>query len=222
MKYKDIKGFEGLYQISNIGEVYSLINNIHLKQVKVGGYCKANLYKDGEHRMYSIHRLVAEAFLPNPNNLPEVNHKDENKTNNFVFINPDGSVNPEKSNLEWCTHEYNINYGTRNDRIRKAISGDNHYLSGKHHTQEQKEKISITLKGRPSPNKGKKVSENTKIRLSSSHKKKVKQYSKDGVFIKEWDGAVDAARELGIDASSITKCCKNNKQKTCGNYVWKY
>ena len=60
---------------------------------------------------------MAEAFIDNPSNLPYVNHKDEDKTNNFVFINDDGSVDLEKSNLEWCTPEYNSNYGTRNKRM---------------------------------------------------------------------------------------------------------
>ena len=72
------------------------------------GYKFVNLYK--EKHMYSVkvHRLVAEAFIPNPNNYPQVNHKDENKSNNNV------------ENLEWCTNEYNHNYGTRNERAAKS------------------------------------------------------------------------------------------------------
>ncbi len=62
---------------------------------------------------------MAEAFLPNPNNLPCVNHKDENPMNNYIHINPDGSVNPELSNLEWCSYEYNSNYGTSIQRTRE-------------------------------------------------------------------------------------------------------
>lgn len=74
----------------------------------------------GKQKLFYIHRLVAEAFIPNPDNLPCVNHKDEDKTNNFVFINPDGSVDNEKSNLEWCTASYNNTYGTRIDRIKQT------------------------------------------------------------------------------------------------------
>ena len=59
-----------------------------------------------------VHRLVAQAFIPNPNNLPQVNHKDENPLNNCVWVNEDGSINYDKSNLEWCTAKYNTNYGT--------------------------------------------------------------------------------------------------------------
>ena len=72
--------------------------------------------------MCYVHRLIAETFLENPENLPEVNHKDEDKTNNFVFLNEDGTVNKEKSNLEWKTHRGNCNHGTRNERVAKALS----------------------------------------------------------------------------------------------------
>lgn len=75
----------------------------------------------GHRKAFAVHRLVAMAFIPNPDNLPFINHKDEDKTNNSVFINPDGSVNEEKSNLEWCTQQYNCNYGTHNERMAKTL-----------------------------------------------------------------------------------------------------
>ena len=81
------------------------------------GYLRIPLSKSNERKKYSIHRLVAQAFIPNPNNLPQVNHKDENKTNNFVFLKKDDTVDLGKSNLEWCDGKYNKNYGTRNKRI---------------------------------------------------------------------------------------------------------
>ena len=74
----------------------------------MNGYYYVCLSKNGIVKNYFVHRLVAEVFLPNPDNLPCVNHKDEDKSNNNV------------DNLEWCTHEYNINYGTRNKRIGKS------------------------------------------------------------------------------------------------------
>lgn len=69
------------------------------------GYCLVTLSKNGTQKNFQVHRLVALHFLPNPNNLPQVNHKDENKLNNNV------------ENLEWCSHSYNVNFGTRNERI---------------------------------------------------------------------------------------------------------
>ena len=107
--WKNIKGYEGLYQISNKGRVKSLYNKNNKKEkiLKPGErneYLCVSLYKNNKKNVYSIHRLVAQAFLPNPDNLPVVNHKDENKLNNNV------------ENLEWCNYGYNINYGTRNER----------------------------------------------------------------------------------------------------------
>lgn len=105
----DIKGYEGLYQVSNLGNVRSLnwnktktMKNIGIK--RGDGYCFADLFKNGKRHRTFIHRLVASAFLPNPNSFPEVNHKDENPSNNHV------------ENLEWCSHHYNMVYGTTKDR----------------------------------------------------------------------------------------------------------
>ena len=113
--WKDIKGYEGLYQVSNTGKVRSL--NYHrmgvireLKLIKHHcGYLEIGLKKNGKRKIFKVHRLVAEAFIPNPDNLPQVNHKDECKTNNCV------------DNLEWCDVSYNCNYGTRNERMSRKL-----------------------------------------------------------------------------------------------------
>ena len=116
-EYKDIEGYEGLYQVSNIGNVKSLVNHKGkyreklLKQSKdCNGYLQVNLYKNKTSKRFLVHRLVANAFIENPNNYPCINHKDENKQNNSV------------KNIEWCSYKYNTNFGTRNERARKAIS----------------------------------------------------------------------------------------------------
>ena len=107
---KDIKGYEGLYAITPEGEVWSYKNEKFLKPyTNKGGYLCVNLCKDGKVKNYYVHRLAAEAYLPNPENLPQINHKDENKANNCL------------QNLEWCDAKYNINYGTHNDKIKKPI-----------------------------------------------------------------------------------------------------
>ena len=120
--FKDIEGYEGLYQVSNLGTVRSLLfkKTKSLKKRFSCGYLRVVLYKNGCSKSCLIHRLIAKAFLPNPNNLPFVNHKDECKTNNFVYVNSDGSVDLQKSNLEWCGVQYNCNYGTRNKRGSNA------------------------------------------------------------------------------------------------------
>lgn len=126
-EWRDTPGYEG-YQVSNEGDIKSLANDKSRKEkllktlVDGGGYLFVGLCKEGKVKYPRIHRLVAEAFIPNPHGYTEVNHKDENKINNTVWINDDGTVDLDKSNLEWCTHEYNINYGTRNQRVTEANS----------------------------------------------------------------------------------------------------
>ena len=120
--WRSIKGYEGLYEVSDLGRVRMLgrykkyrngslvrIDGKVLSQFRVRGYLKSKLRdKDGKAKMFYTHRLVANAFLPNPNNYPQVNHKDENKYNNNA------------RNLEWCTAKYNSNYGTGIERCSKA------------------------------------------------------------------------------------------------------
>ena len=138
--WKDIIGYEGLYQVSNFGRVKSLSRQVFVSNPHFIGYRKTKekilsnkpskikyvyviLNKNSEKFQVGIHRLVAQAFIPNPNNLPEVNHKDENPSNNFV------------DNLEWCSHSYNSNYGTINERKGNCLNGFKH-------TSETKKKIS--------------------------------------------------------------------------------
>ena len=110
--FKDIEEYEGLYQISNLGRVKSLKYGKEriLKPAKdKKGYLYVCLYKQGKMKIYRVHRLVAQAFIPNPNNLPQVNHKDEDKTNNA------------SSNLEFCDAKYNNNYGNHNKKMGEKI-----------------------------------------------------------------------------------------------------
>ena len=192
-EWKDIEGYEGLYQVSNLGRVRSLDKyvkgnggKLYFKKggtlkpgVDGGGYFYVVLSKDRVCKTMMVHRLVAEAFLPNPNNLPQVNHKDEDKKNNFVYVNDNGFVNAAKSNLEYCDYQYNNTYGTRLKRISESLKNNN------------------------------------------CASKAVLQLDKNGNFIKEWISAALVERELGINDSSISKCCKGER-KSAGNYVWKY
>lgn len=118
--WKDIEGYEGLYQCSNLGNIKSLerietTNGIVNKRTRGSrilkpiknhrGYILVRLSKNGIAKSYQVHRIIAKHFILNPDNLPQVNHKDEDKTNNCV------------DNLEWCTSAYNSNYGDRNKKI---------------------------------------------------------------------------------------------------------
>lgn len=116
--WRDIEGYEGYYQVSNYGRVKSLDRDLMCKkdrkchrkgqiikqQKNKHGYAVVTLRKPGEKKTFFVHRLVALAFIPNPEKHTEINHKDENKTNNFV------------TNLEWCDRVYNILYGTSRKR----------------------------------------------------------------------------------------------------------
>ena len=124
--------YDGLYKVSNLGRILSLNyrrtgkSKLMNPSKTTDGYLRVCLSKNGEDKWCKVHRLVAEAFLPNPENKPQVNHKIEGKKGkkiNMVIFNEDGSVNEEKSTIEWCTQEYNHNYGTINERIAKAKKG---------------------------------------------------------------------------------------------------
>ena len=111
-KYLPIEGFPD-YIITSHGRVLSLkydkMNELNQRKIR-NGYMLVNLHKNGKRYYKYVHRLVAQAFIPKPENKTEVNHIDEDKTNNHV------------SNLEWLTHKQNLNHGTRNERAAKTMS----------------------------------------------------------------------------------------------------
>ncbi|MCS2775473.1 NUMOD4 domain-containing protein [Bacteroides fragilis] len=117
--FVDIKGYETLYQVSNFGRIKSLGNGksnasklkILKQHITKDGYSTVALTINSVTQRYRVHKLVANAFIPNPNNYPCINHKDENKQNNTV------------DNLEWCTSKYNNNYGTRIERFVESMKG---------------------------------------------------------------------------------------------------
>ena len=141
---KPVKGYEGYYEVDQFGRVYSidriipvddngrkynkaLVNKQMKQNMHSKGYKVVSLTKDGKTKTVFVHRIVAEAFISNEDNLPMVNHKDEDKTNNFV------------ENLEWCTAKYNRSYG-------KAIEKHAKTIRGRKHTKEHNQKISEGVK----------------------------------------------------------------------------
>ena len=118
--WKDVVGYDGRYQVSDKGNVRSVARKDSIGRKCGGrmlkptydkdGYLRVNLCKNGKQKTRFIHRLVAGAFIPNPNGYSEINHRDENKVNNYA------------NNLEWCTREHNVNHGTLIERSAQARS----------------------------------------------------------------------------------------------------
>ncbi len=169
-KSLDFLGYPN-YEVSNQGKVRNARTGIERKpQKREYGYLQVNLYNDKKQKMFKIHRLVAMAFLPNPDNLPCINHRDETPSNNCV------------DNLEWCTYQYNNTYGTHMQKVSDALKGRK--LSEEHKRKmsermkdtwsntEFRNVMSEKLKGKTSWIKGKHHSEETKHRISEANKGK--------------------------------------------------
>ena len=163
--WKDIKGYEGLYQASTLGAIKSFVKyeeGIILKQSRnKKGYMEVSMYKDGKHSTKRVHRLIAETFLKDFYNKPQVNHIDGDKTNNAI------------ANLEMVTNSENQIHAYKNNLETPRF------------------------------------------------KRKVSQYDINGNYIETFEYARNAKKKLGIDESSIIKCCRG-KRKTVGGYIWKY
>lgn len=171
--WKDVLGYEGYYQVSTLGRVRSV--DRYINQLNRWGkvqtkfqqgrlltpgeshdrYQSVSLCRNGITRYESVHRLVAIAFVPNPDDLPQVNHKDEDPSNNRA------------DNLEWCTSLYNNNYGTRKERLSRS-------LSGKVRSEEYKQQMRQERAGRGNPMYGKQQSAEARAKISAALKGKSK------------------------------------------------
>lgn len=218
--WKDIKDYEGLYQISNLGKVKRLVSVkckkerfLSITKDKKFGYCRVMLCKNNKTKRFLIHRLMAEHFIPNPENKLCIDHINGIRDDNRI------------ENLRWCTHKENNNFPIarkhnsesqkllrlnsdwvkkNKDAIKKAMQRD-----------EVRKKLSLAQKrnwGNP---------EYIIKQNSNRPTKKVCQYDTNMNFITEYNSINEAKRNTGVDASSIIRCCKN-EANTAGGYVWKY
>lgn len=191
-EWKKVEKFPN-YSVSNMGRIRNDKTNKMMKLHKANGYYKVDL-RGNEKKQLRVHRLVATAFIPNPRNKPQVNHKDGNRSNNNV------------DNLEWCTNQENILHSYR-------VLGRYSWIKGKHHTEMTKEKIGVS-------NKGKRHTEEAKQKMSDNNtvKRKVRRIE-DG---KIYNSIVEAKKDNNIKCSSaIVNACKGLSKK-CGGYHWEY
>ena len=198
--WKDVVGYEGLYEVSNLGRVRSLSREVshvekgqkYIRDGRVLKYGHAHgrhykyllvcLCKDKQRSMKRVHRLVAEAFIPNPDNLPMINHKDENPSNNRV------------DNLEWCTAKYNSNYGTARERMKETRKKNN----------SNKKMLLTRIKNN-----------------SSKPPKSVAMIDDDGNIVKRYFSVSDAARDIGVHHNSVSRVCYGIRKHIHG-YKFKY
>lgn len=146
--WKDIEGYEGLYQVSNLGRVKSLNYNKTRKEKILScgdknGYLFVVLCKNGKHKQFQVHRLVAQEFVPNPENKPYVDHINTIKNDNRV------------ENIRWCTHKENCNNEISRENQSRSHKGKTPWNKGVSMSEEYKQKLSKVHKGKTSPNKGK-------------------------------------------------------------------
>lgn len=191
--WKEIPGYVGLYEVSDLGRIRSLgrmcnskNNSVQKKrarilsqEITIHGYCRVRLYgEDGKGAHKAVHRIVAETFIRPMKNGEQVNHLNEIKTDNRL------------SNLEICTPKENCNYGSRSQKIAAAITGST-------------------------------VSDITRRKISAKLSRPVQQLSKDGHIIAVFGSAKEAHEKTGVDFRHICSC-RNNKRQSAGGYVWRF
>lgn len=203
--WRPIDGYTGLYEVSSLGKIRSLLrkkDNNHGRLLSpspnTDGYLTVVLTKDSQRKSFKVHRLVAQAFIPNPNSYPQVNHKDENKSNNQV------------TNLEWCTAKYNNNYGGRISRASKNIQKASF---GRKLSEETKDKIRKA-------HLGKKLSKSSIRKRTTKVIKPVVQLTSNNSFVKKYD-RVTSVSDYGFDYTDVLRCCRGTR-KTHKGFHWMY
>lgn len=199
-QWKDIKGYEGLYKINQNGDIYSFYKKRLMKPSPNAGYLKTCLTKYEVHKYLFIHRLIAQHFIPNPENKSFINHINGIKNDNRI------------ENLEWCTASENLFHAYRvcgrvvNNKQRIQLSKRNlkRIKEGKLDMKKINEASVKSRKGKPSP----------------KHMKPIVQFDINGNFIKEYSSSKQAANELGIPFRSISNNI-TGRSKTCGNFIFK-
>ena len=241
--WRDVIGYEGLYKVSNLGRIKSLNRKIssnkrvkgviRSQQKNENGYMTIQLHKNNTIKDFKVHRLVAQAFIPNPNNLPQVNHKDENKTNNNLI------------NLEWCTSKYNNSYGTKIERSiawcrKKVYQYDTNFnlikiyesitecvrqtgydrksIENRCNLDEIKLYKNFIWRYSSITNEDK----NIYLPKTESEKKKVYQYDLNLKLVNIYESLSECSKITGFNRGTISKRCNINDNKPYKNFIWRF
>lgn len=201
--WKDIPDYKGLYQVSNMGRIKSFKSGkekVLKPQLGNHKYMVVGLYNKGKISTKTIHRIVAEVFIPNPNNKPQIDHINAIRSDNRA------------ENLRWSTVLENVRNPITLNRIRSAVTNTNKMKIGKTFSDSHRANLSKSL--RESPKNHGKVGSLCKLSIP------VFQYDMDGNFIKEYAGQAEASRETKISQSNIGMAC-NGIRFSAGGFQWR-
>ena len=241
--WRPVCGYEEIYEVSNLGRVKRLAydkpvcggssqhceERILTLQPRKHGYQAVVLSKNSKVKSFLVHRLVASAFIPNPENLPQVNHKDENPSNNCV------------NNLEWCNQKYNSNYGTSKERIASKLKNgvlskpveqydkEGNFICEYPSAIEASRTLDLNVSGIITCCNGSKryshcggyqwrYKESDKIINNIS--KKIVQYTKSEEIISTYNDMTEASKNTGVSRTAIANCL-SGLSKTAGGFIWK-
>jgi hypothetical protein len=220
--WRDIEGFEGLYQVSNIGRVKNIKRGkVLAERLNSKGYPCALLFKDGVGRNVKIHQIVVNTFIGKIPKGYEIDHintiRNDNRVENLRIVTHKENMNNPNTikKMRGKVGELNPNFGRKasfetKEKIRAFLLSDRNPRRGSHLSETHKQRIADA-------NRGKACSEETKNKLS----KPIVQYDLDGNFIKEWGSATIVQNELGFNKSNICNCC-TGKLKYAYGFIWRY
>lgn len=199
-EWRDVVGYEGLYQVSSLGRVRKFDGKLLRKSKNYAGYRVVSLNK----KQFRVARLVATSFIPNINNLPQVDHIDTIKSNDKV------------NNLRWVTPKGNMNNPLTLRKVRESKLGSKNPNFGRVYTLEEKRVMSDRAK------QIERTESWRKKLFEKRFRKEILQYDTNGVLVKKWHTMKDASEHYGISKTKMSNLCNHYSDYLCNGYLWCY